>query len=823
MDGASARAATSPDSPLKESHMYRPLALLLTLLAFLLHPIPTLAQYMYLDSDGDGIHTAADKLADNGLPTTVRAYLITNRDRIGTTRTCADGTGNTITVYSYAVNLQALGGTVTFGAATSASPFTTDIGSNDPGDGLRNYVSFADATGTGLPEGGPHLLFTVPATGATGNPRLDIVIAASPSITATDPTYFASACLGGSSASNIWFLGTSPGAADGEWYDVDGLAPSQEVVNAPPVLSAIGNMTVDEGQATEQPVAATDPDGNALAFSKASGPAYMTVTTVDPGAGSASGTVRLAPGFADAGGAAGTVRVSDGLANDEESFTITVNNVLRPLDLFDIPDYVLREGFTEEGSLSASNPDGGYVHFEKTEGPAFMEVHDYAPLTGKISIVVPYDQSQVGVHPATVTATDGIQSDSESFTITVTDYQFPFEGYWYVGAAPRLGATAHLYAFFYDGDGDQPTSITFDPGTIPPGDARTFTQHLFEFSAYGQLDWTPTTLGTFHFSATATKADGASLTLPFEVEITQTEHPPTSNPGGPYSGLVGIPVEFDGRASSDPDGDELYFNWQFGDGHYSFDSVAQHTYLSQGTFTVTLTVFDRYTSATGSTTARILEAFEARAFTVPGQDPIRLASQKPTHCFGLEPVQSSYRNEDVDVSTLRLSWAGNTGGVAPIAGKSVTIEDFDHNGVSEISVCFSKESLRTLFATLPPGQRDVPVRLEGLLASGGRIRATFTVAVVGGSALAASVSPNPLNPDAVLSFRTSAAGRVSVALYDARGRRVRTLHDGVLPAGFHDIRIDGRTDQGTRLSSGVYFYAIESSEGSRRGRLTVVR
>jgi flagellar hook assembly protein FlgD len=62
-----------------------------------------------------------------------------------------------------------------------------------------------------------------------------------------------------------------------------------------------------------------------------------------------------------------------------------------------------------------------------------------------------------------------------------------------------------------------------------------------------------------------------------------------------------------------------------------------------------------------------------------------------------------------------------------------------------------------------------------------------------------------------------------VALYDARGRRVRTLHDGVLPAGFHDIRIDGRTDQGTRLSSGVYFYAIESSEGSRRGRLTVVR
>ncbi|MCI0583329.1 MAG: hypothetical protein L0227_10675, partial [Chloroflexi bacterium] len=214
----------------------------------LLCPVPTAAQYLYLDSDGDGLHTPADKMADNGVETTVRGYLVTNRDRLGTTRGCGDGTGSGINVYSYAVSLQIAGGTATFGAATPAAPFTTDLGSSNPGDGVRDYVSFADATGAGLPEGGPHLLFTFPVTGATGTPRLDIVVSASPSITAADPTYFASACLGDNFSSNIWFLGTTPSAADGEWYDVDGLATASGVVNQPPVLAVIAAMAVDENQ-----------------------------------------------------------------------------------------------------------------------------------------------------------------------------------------------------------------------------------------------------------------------------------------------------------------------------------------------------------------------------------------------------------------------------------------------------------------------------------------------------------------------------------------------------------------------------------------------
>ena len=36
------------------------------------------AQYMYLDTNGDGVHTAADVLQPNGTPTTVDVWLRTN-------------------------------------------------------------------------------------------------------------------------------------------------------------------------------------------------------------------------------------------------------------------------------------------------------------------------------------------------------------------------------------------------------------------------------------------------------------------------------------------------------------------------------------------------------------------------------------------------------------------------------------------------------------------------------------------------------------------------------------------------------------------------
>ena len=60
----------------------------------------------------------------------------------------------------------------------------------------------------------------------------------------------------------------------------------------------------------------------------------------------------------------------------------------------------------------------------------------------------------------------------------------------------------------------------------------------------------------------------------------------------PRSGGAPLRVQFDGRASRDPDGSALRFHWNFGDGTRGTGRAPAHTYRSRGRYFVTLTVTD---------------------------------------------------------------------------------------------------------------------------------------------------------------------------------------------------------------------------------------
>jgi hypothetical protein len=86
------------------------------------------------------------------------------------------------------------------------------------------------------------------------------------------------------------------------------------------------------------------------------------------------------------------------------------------------------------------------------------------------------------------------------------------------------------------------------------------------------------------------------------------------------------------------------------------------------------------------------------------------------------------------------------------------------------------------------------------------------------------VSPSPLHGSGWLHFDHPQPGPVSISVFDLRGAVVRVLMDQRdLPAGLHQVPLDGRDQDGARLLSGVYLYRVSSPQGTVAGKLLIVR
>jgi len=86
------------------------------------------------------------------------------------------------------------------------------------------------------------------------------------------------------------------------------------------------------------------------------------------------------------------------------------------------------------------------------------------------------------------------------------------------------------------------------------------------------------------------------------------------------------------------------------------------------------------------------------------------------------------------------------------------------------------------------------------------------------------ISPNPLNPNGLITFSMKQMGMAQVSVYDTQGRLVKVLlPKQLLSAGSHSVTIDGLDRNGKHLSSGVYFYDIQTPDGETRGRFVVMK
>jgi len=82
--------------------------------------------------------------------------------------------------------------------------------------------------------------------------------------------------------------------------------------------------------------------------------------------------------------------------------------------------------------------------------------------------------------------------------------------------------------------------------------------------------------------------------------------------------------------------------------------------------------------------------------------------------------------------------------------------------------------------------------------------------------------PNPTSADARIRFVIGSPGEVRLRIVDVRGRSVRTLVEESRPAGEYVEVWDGRSAEGTRVASGVYFYRLEAPGFDVTRRMTVL-
>ena len=83
--------------------------------------------------------------------------------------------------------------------------------------------------------------------------------------------------------------------------------------------------------------------------------------------------------------------------------------------------------------------------------------------------------------------------------------------------------------------------------------------------------------------------------------------------------------------------------------------------------------------------------------------------------------------------------------------------------------------------------------------------------------------PNPFNPTTEIEFSLPKPGDVSLVVYNLLGQEVRTLAYGNYGAGHYRVTFDGRSEGGTQLASGMYFYRLTTAGFTQSRKMLLVK
>jgi hypothetical protein len=83
--------------------------------------------------------------------------------------------------------------------------------------------------------------------------------------------------------------------------------------------------------------------------------------------------------------------------------------------------------------------------------------------------------------------------------------------------------------------------------------------------------------------------------------------------------------------------------------------------------------------------------------------------------------------------------------------------------------------------------------------------------------------PNPFNPSTEVSFTLENDSHAVLDIFDIRGKQVLRLADELFTAGMHHLTWNGTDEHGSPVSSGLYFYRLETLQGTLTRKMTLVQ
>ncbi|HET9252512.1 MAG TPA: Ig-like domain-containing protein [Candidatus Eisenbacteria bacterium] len=606
----------------------------------------------------------------------------------------------------------------------------------------------------------------------------------------------------------------------------------------PPVLHAPDRVTGAELVEFHFRVHASDSDGDFVVVTMSDLPAGATARSLESGA-----EFTWMPQSGQAGEYSATVTARSRVSHAIEIVPITV--ISNALPILEGPAQVDgKETELVTFQVHASDPDGDEVVLTHGYLPGSAAFTVQSGHTGTFSWTPGFRDA--GLHTIELTARSavraapvsgpviGYQEDRHLTRLLIADTDRP-------PTIPQLmeqvvdeGATLRKEFYVTDPDWDIPELTLFGPGF-----ARLEQEFFYLGMTRGVLVLEPgfRDAGVYSDNRIQAVSGQGSATATFSILVRDRNAPPVVVAPELAGGTEGSVLAFDVTAA-DPDGEAVVLEMIEGPGGSSFVDRRDNTgafawtpgYDQSGEHVARFTARDTGGLVSDPVVVPIHVAdlvLEAHAFLETADQVIRLESGKPTVCVQVEAVANGYQNDAVDLGSIvmRSTGTGSATEIEAPRGTTAIGGDRNRNGIAEITACFAKEDVRLLFDGLPRGPQNVPVSIEGRLWTGAPWRASLGITVTGlGRGIHVVATPNPAPPNGTLLVRTTRAGSLTARLYDIQGRLVRTLANSEhRDAGTHAFPLDGGSDDGARLKSGVYFYKVISVEGERSGRLIVAR